>query len=158
MDAVVTYRDEWLKVRFLLADDHNLPHQDIKAVSISQNKQKTREVLHKRGLQCLRFEVGRLKDLERICGDIGFPVFIKPKIGIRSEWGRRIDSMSDLKKYVTDVKTYSCISKGQFIVEEFLDGHEVDCDIVLWNGELLYAKTSDNFPVNRPFGLWCYSR
>ncbi len=29
----------------------------------------------------------------------------------------------------------------------------MDCDIVLWNGELLYAKTSDNFPVNHPFGL-----
>ncbi len=107
VDAVVTYRDEWLEARSLLAYDYNLPHQDVKAVSISRDKQKAREALQKNGLKCLKFEVGRLKNLERVCGDIGFPVFIKPKIGIRSEWGRRIGGIDDLKKYVTDVKKIS---------------------------------------------------
>lgn len=74
VDAVVTYRDEWLEVRSLIAHDYDLSHQDVKAVSISRDKQKARETLQKNGLQCLRFEVGRLKNLERICGDVGFPV------------------------------------------------------------------------------------
>ena len=39
------------------------------------------------------------------------------------------------------------------MIEEILDGHEVDADIVLKDGALLYGKISDNFPVFRPWSL-----
>lgn len=153
VDAVVTYRDEWLKIRSMLAHDYNLPHQDFKAVYTSQDKQKTRETLHKEGFENPKYQIGELKNLDSICINIGFPVFIKPNIGIRSEWGRKVDGLDDLKKYVENIKKFPRIAKSKFLVEEFMNGHEVDCDIVLWNGKLLYAKTSDNFPVHNGFGL-----
>jgi ribosomal protein S18 acetylase RimI-like enzyme len=45
------------------------------------------------------------------------------------------------------------MSDKTFILEEALEGHEVDADIVLYNGKLLYAGVSDNFPVYKPFAL-----
>jgi D-alanine-D-alanine ligase-like ATP-grasp enzyme len=133
VDAVVTYRDEWLKIRSILAYEYNLSHQDFKAVSTSQDKLKTRETLQNNGFKNPRCQVGQLNNLGNICRTIGFPVFIKPNTGIRSEYGRRIDGINGLKKYVIDVKKFPRIAKSKFIVEEFIDGHEVDCDIVLWN-------------------------
>ena len=153
VDAVVTYRDEWLKTRCMLANEYKLPHQDFKAVAASINKQKTRDALQNNGLKNPKYQIGKLKDLDSICRNMDFPLFIKPNTGIRSEWGRKINGLNDLRKYKEDIQAFPRVAKGTFIIEEFINGHELDCDIVLWNGKLLYAKTSDNFPVHDLFGL-----
>jgi N-acetylglutamate synthase-like GNAT family acetyltransferase len=40
-----------------------------------------------------------------------------------------------------------------FCLEAYLDGHEVDVDLVLYNGVLMYSTVSDNFNTYLPYGL-----
>ena len=43
--------------------------------------------------------------------------------------------------------------QSKVLIEEFIDGHEVDIDLVIHQNNLLYASVSDNFPVCSPYAL-----
>eukprot|EP00976_Prorocentrum_cordatum_P064666 1177581-Prorocentrum_minimum.AAC.1 len=48
---------------------------------------------------------------------------------------------------------FECLSAVcvQMMLEEYLDGTEVDCDVVLSDGEAVYAKVTDNWPTVEPW-------
>ncbi len=153
LDAVVTYREEWLQTRTLIAMDYGLPHPLLEAHVRSQNKYTTREILQEASIESVRHERVDITNLSDAAMNFGFPFFLKPQKGIRSEWARRIDSPSALDGYIETIKDFVDISDATFVIEELIHGHEVDADIVLFKGELLYSEVSDNFPVYRPFAL-----
>ena len=47
------------------------------------------------------------------------------------------------EQYIHDIKMHS-VNK-LFLVEDIVEGHEVDADIVIYDKKLLYGKVSDNF-------------
>jgi hypothetical protein len=151
MNAVVTYREEWLYLRVLLAQYLNLPHPSLEAVTNSQDKYLARRVIEKSGIKQIKFEICTFEDLSTKIFE--FPLFVKPSKGIRSEFARLIKNKEALNIYVENCREHKALHSLGFIIEEALEGHEVDVDIVMFNGELLYSEVSDNFPVYTPFAL-----
>lgn len=152
-DVVVTYRDEWLQARTIVAIHYGLSHPSLEANRISQDKYKTREILRQSGIESISHEVSNVEALPRVASRFGFPFFLKPTAGIRSEWARWISDEQALNQYIESIScTQNAFSKT-FLLEEALQGHEVDADIVLYKGNLCYGEISDNFPVYRPFAL-----
>lgn len=152
IDCVVTYREEWLETRVFVASHYNLPHPSLEAIRKSQDKYITKKILEKKGIQHLYFKSSRIENLSEVASDFGFPFFIRPIKGIRSEWSRWISNQNDLCEYVADIHKHHVLKK-EFILEEAIGGHEVDVDLVLFENDLLYAVVSDNFPVYKPFAL-----
>jgi N-acetylglutamate synthase-like GNAT family acetyltransferase len=155
LDAVVTVREEWLQTASYVAKALGLPHQNLKAYQTSQDKYSAREYLKLQGIENFLHETSNASELQLTASNFGYPLFIKPKLGIRSEWARLIANEKALEQYIEDIKSTSSksLSDEYFVLEELLIGHEVDADIVLNEGKLLYGNVSDNFPVFQPFAL-----
>jgi len=111
-----------------------------------------RNVLKQKQDHSFRYIISNIQDLKEQSLKFGFPFIIKPRKGIRSEWVRYIGSSDELNGYINSLKS-SKIKAQDFLLEEFIQGHEVDVDIVLHNGDLMYAGVSDNFPTYKPFAL-----
>lgn len=152
-DSIVTYREEWLEIRAILSQNFGLPHPPLNAIQNSQNKFITKKLLNNAALHAPKYNSYTIDALLEQYHNFEFPIFIKPNKGIRSEWTRWISSEKELHDYISQVKTAKKDSSFELLVEEAIDGHEVDVDIVLSDGNLLYGEVSDNFPVNRPFAL-----
>ena len=153
-NAVVTFRQEWLELRSYLARTFGLPGPPESAVEVARNKYKTKLLIGTLGLEVPALEVLSYEDLRHREPFDGYSLFIRPTVGIRSEWARAISSRDGLLDYVADLAgTEEKVRPKEFLVEPLLLGHEVDVDLVLYQGSVIYGKTSDNFPVRLPFAL-----
>ena len=153
VDAVVTYREEFLETRALIAADYGLPHPALEGIRNAQDKGTLRKLLQKANIASIRYQISKIPNLAKDASRFGFPFFIKPTKGIRSEWARWISKQEDLDQYTRGVKKYPTVCRKSFLLEEAILGHEVDVDLVMHEGKLLYAEVSDNFPVYRPCSL-----
>ena len=149
----MTYREEWLQTRALIAADYGLPHPSLEGIRNAQDKETLRKILQKADIASIRYQTSKIPNLSKDASRFGFPFFIKPTKGIRSEWARWISKQEDLDQYIRSVKRYPTVCCDSFLLEEAIVGHEVDVDLVMYEGELLYAEVSDNFPVYQPFAL-----
>jgi len=100
------------------------------------------------------------EDVKQIQSTLAFPVVIKPAYGACSEFVVRVDEPKDLPQYVqlvrqgvnasvdsstTDGAASSLADGTDIFVEEYLDGDEVDIDILVQNGKIKFSSISDNF-------------
>ena len=49
------------------------------------------------------------------------------------------------------MSSVSALSNTSVVMEEYLDGQEVDIDIVLWNKQITFCEISDNGPTMEPY-------
>lgn len=91
-------------------------------------------------------------DLKEVVSTLRFPVVIKPAFGSSSAFVVRVndkDELQDIFRYVKNnisVSTESALSDGlDIFVEEYIDGDEIDIDLLLQNGKIKFYSISDNF-------------
>jgi len=113
-------------------------------------------------------------DIEMAAATVGFPAVLKPVSGAASLGVMKVLSMEDLKrsfKATTDELRTLVVSSGALVkgsaddsgvdaantidmtmlLEQYLDGPEVDVDVVMSNGKWCYAAVSDNGPTQEPY-------
>jgi ribosomal protein S18 acetylase RimI-like enzyme len=152
--AVLTYRQEWLALRSHLAYLLNLPGPSREAIEIAGDKFKTKTFLKSLGFETPNFEAATHDELRERHQLDSYPCFIRPSVGIRSEWARALFNTADFRQYVTDVVSSNHFAaRDIFLIESLLRGHEVDVDLFLYDGCAFYGMPSDNFPVRFPFAL-----
>lgn len=90
--------------------------------------------------------------------DFHFPVVIKPAFGASSAYVIKVEKPEELpqiaryihKSLSTEIES-SLTDGTTMFVEEYIDGDEVDLDILLQNGKFKYCSITDNFPTVEPF-------
>lgn len=97
-------------------------------------------------------------DLENIKNKLSFPVVIKPIYGAASAFVMKADSSNQLKSEYESIQKYIKTFwltpewyDTSVYVEEYIDGQEVDIDILLQNGKLKFYSITDNFSTNEPY-------
>ena len=87
-----------------------------------------------------------------------FPVVVKPVFGSSSAYVVKVENKSELDetyKYVKSnlsVQVESALSDGMDVmVEEYIEGDEVDIDILIQNGKIKFYTISDNDQTDEPF-------
>ncbi|OTA80791.1 hypothetical protein M434DRAFT_37814 [Hypoxylon sp. CO27-5] len=74
---------------------------------------------------------------------LSYPLIIKPRLGLNSEGVMRVDDTSGIQPAVEMIqKTFF----KSFTMEKYCDGPEIDVNIVLLDGEILFCEISDDFP------------
>ncbi|KAI1140388.1 glutathione synthetase ATP-binding domain-like protein [Hypoxylon sp. FL0543] len=74
---------------------------------------------------------------------LSYPLIIKPRLGLNSEGVVRVDDAAGIQTAVEMIqKTFF----KSFTMEKYCDGPEVDVNIVLLDGEILFCEISDDFP------------
>merc|ERR1712100_273943 len=106
-------------------------------------------------------------DLPKAAQQVGFPAVIKPINGAASIGVVKVSSMEDLvssyDKVLEVLQTCSVSDPNgtqsvgssdlvtEVMMEQYLDGDEVDVDMILTDGAVTYAKVTDNLPTLEPW-------
>eukprot|EP00201_Polytomella_parva_P001332 CAMPEP_0175085088 /NCGR_PEP_ID=MMETSP0052_2-20121109/28449_1 /TAXON_ID=51329 ORGANISM="Polytomella parva, Strain SAG 63-3" /NCGR_SAMPLE_ID=MMETSP0052_2 /ASSEMBLY_ACC=CAM_ASM_000194 /LENGTH=570 /DNA_ID=CAMNT_0016357021 /DNA_START=235 /DNA_END=1947 /DNA_ORIENTATION=+ len=178
LDGITTFCELAVPLASRLAESLGLPCNSSEAVDMARDKHKTREVLEKAGLPSPKhFRILSADDLSKAAAHVGFPAVIKPVSGAASIGVIRVDSVADLTKsytrVVSDMKKARVVAgalvegnaddddsvtgdAGSWIdlvimMEEYLDGSEVDCDLIFDDGEPYYGAVTDNWPTVEPY-------
>jgi len=103
------------------------------------------------------------KDLDFVRDNFSFPVVIKPTFGSSSAFVVKVEDAGELEDKFEYVKNSiseqveSAFSDGkQIMVEEYIDGSEVDIDLLIQNGIIKFFSISDNSATHEPFFIETY--
>jgi hypothetical protein len=146
IDGIFTPTDEYLVSVAKAAETLGLFTAGPKPFSISTNKYLTSKLLDPHSTEY--FAVQSIQDLEsrlELGSPIRFPVISKPSFGEGSVGVFRADNAVELKEAVGRTLAAQKSLYGA-LVEPYVDGPEVDANLVLHNGRLLYSEVVDDFP------------
>jgi len=97
-------------------------------------------------------------DVTEVKKHFHFPVVVKPVFGSSSAYVVKVEEKEELEetyKYVrTNLSTQveSALSDGMDVmIEEYIEGDEVDIDILIQNGKIKFYTISDNDQTDEPF-------
>jgi hypothetical protein len=114
-----------------------------KALTISTNKYLTSQLFESTASRvCI---VKTVAELEQRIDGLSFPVIGKPSCGRFSEGVFRADTSSQLREKASRTLNDFDATNG-LLIEPFCDGPEVDANLILLQGELLYSEVVDDFP------------
>ncbi|KNC76902.1 hypothetical protein SARC_10623 [Sphaeroforma arctica JP610] len=151
----------------------NIPNNPASAYGIARNKHSSRVALAEAGLRTPKSAtMSSLDDVDEAMKKVPFPLVVKPTAGAGSMGVFRANTEDDLKMYVGRV--FEEIAKSQILaqnpgvsneapcmIEEFLQPKkfgnlpvgEFDVDVLMWNGESVYARVCDNWLPSPPYFL-----
>lgn len=174
-DAVLTMVELSLPIVARLCEHLGLPGHTPRAVDTARDKHAARAALHAAGLPTPKnFLIRRESQVLEAGNHVGYPAVMKPVSGAASLGVKKVTSAEELMACYRDVvKEMSSLvvvggalqqgdGTGQgvaaaqvvqmsVLLEQFLDGQEVDVDLVLSEGEWRYCCITDNGPTIEPY-------
>ena len=179
-DGICTFWELSVPMVSRLAEATGLPGHKPEAVDIARDKHLTRKVLADAGLPSIaNMLIENESQLEEAARKVGFPSVLKPVGGASSLGVKKVNNEAEflsVYREVVSVMRGLVVSGGQILrrasaapdertngvdldkaidttmmLEEYLDGDEVDIDIVMSNGEARYVAVSDNGPTHEPY-------
>ncbi len=153
IDGAITFWEDDVLLTSRIVDKFNLigiPYHIAKKV---RNKYLFREFCRESSLPApAHVLIKSADDLREVVNNLNFPLVIKPAFGSESSLVVRVntkDDATDLYRYVKNnmsVNTQSALSDGfDIFAEEYIDGDEVDIDLLLQNGKIKFFSIADNF-------------
>jgi biotin carboxylase len=127
------------------------------------------------------FRINKRSDIEEAIKVVNFPVIMKPVSGVSSLGVLKVEKPEDLMRVYDEsckvlqsvvvgaggllVKAETPLQESEgsqprsvaqerintFVVEEFLDGYEVDIDLIMEKGKCIYRLLTDNGPCTPPY-------
>ncbi|KAI1119806.1 hypothetical protein F5Y10DRAFT_259598 [Nemania abortiva] len=148
LDGIITFSDEFVIATAKAAEILSLPTEPVQAILQAHYKDGTRDALHSSGIRTVRIDgseqLGQPSIVEKL-GALQYPLIVKPCRGGASRGVRKARSPSDLQSAVQKMERDG-LSKYGVLIEEYVDGPEVDANFALWDGEVLLCEISDDFP------------
>lgn len=167
-DAVITFDEMFALSTPIIAQELDVPAQNISSVTAARNKAVMRQTIERAGIPSALFKVVQSNaEVEEACEFLGFPIIVKPCTGVRSVGVQEAHTVNDaLKAFEHSQNKMDDFSENtsevqEVVMEEFLSGVEVDVDILMSGGDVVYAKVVDNWPSVAPWfeerGFYCPS-
>jgi D-alanine--D-alanine ligase len=161
IDGVITFWENAVPLAATLATRFGWIGNAPQAALNARNKYLTRQTLENAKLGKYQPAWALIKnqlDLEKAAARIGFPLVLKPAWGVKSQFVVKLDSLDEAKKAFDYIRTnmtpaFDPIYKygTDILAEEYLDGAEVDVDLLVQGGEIKFHAFTDNFPTKEPF-------
>lgn len=175
VDAITTFVELSVPLVARLCEALGLPGFRPEAVDAARDKHRTRAYLAAAGLPTPRnFLIKGESELAEAGAKVGFPAVLKPVSGAASLGVKKVESPEQLRqcyKEVSEELGSLVISSGALIkgdgssknvdadkvidltllLEQYLDGCEVDVDVVMSDGDWHYAAVADNGPTLEPY-------
>lgn len=161
LDGALTFWEEDIPLAAALCEKFGWVGNGVESALNCRNKIRTREALEKAGLEkhSMPFaHVKSLKELEKAAAKIGFPCVLKPAWGADSQFVVKVESQEEARKAFEYIQANMTprfdpiYSYGtEVLLEKFVDGAEVDLDILVQDGKIKFYAYTDNFPTKEPF-------
>lgn len=159
IDGVITFWEDDVLLTSKVADKLGLIGIPFKSAKKVRNKFLFRKFCDENNIGSpYHILIKSNKDLDRALNSLSFPVVFKPTYGSSSAFVVKAedkdefyDTFSYIKKNISSY-TESALSEGlDVLVEEYIDGDEVDIDIILQNGKIKFYSVVDNYKTEEPF-------
>lgn len=158
-DGVCTFYEDAVAIMARIAEALGLPGNPVEACDRARNKRITREIMRDSGLPAPKFvRIDSEEQLDAAAEHVGFPAILKPVFGAASLGVFKVCSPDELKHTYTktrgtmDAHLDAIWTQGsEMVVEEFYDGQEFDCDILMSHGQVVYHALSDNWMCWEPW-------
>ena len=159
LDGVITFWEDDVLLTSKIASMLGVIGIPLEVAKIARNKLKFRKFCEKEGLQVPKFfKFTDLESLKNAKSKLQFPVVVKPTFGTSSAFVTKVEKPEQLEETIKYIKSAmstsieSALHEGLTImVEEYIDGDEVDIDILLQNGKLKFWSITDNHASSEPF-------
>eukprot|EP00927_Polykrikos_kofoidii_P024854 TRINITY_DN22483_c0_g1_i1.p1 TRINITY_DN22483_c0_g1~~TRINITY_DN22483_c0_g1_i1.p1 ORF type:complete len:564 (-),score=73.95 TRINITY_DN22483_c0_g1_i1:207-1898(-) len=176
VDGITTFAELSVSIVARLAKALQLPGHQLDSVNAARDKSQTRTALRRANLPSPCFaRIMSEADLDTAARHVGFPAVLKPVLGAASLAVKKVISRTDLTHVYSDMRAElgelvvidgALVKRNDtcntsvpadtligtcFLLEQYLDGNEVDVDIVMSEGEWRYAAVSDNGPTDEPY-------
>ncbi|MDD4607035.1 MAG: ATP-grasp domain-containing protein [Patescibacteria group bacterium] len=159
INGVITFWEDDVLLTSKLSDKFQfigIPHNIAKKF---RNKYLFRELCLENNIPSPKHKLIHSKeDLEYVAQNFNMPLVIKPTYGSSSALVIKIENVDELKNIYKFVKknistsVESALNNGlDILIEEYIEGDEVDIDILLQNGKIKFYSISDNYKTNEPF-------
>lgn len=153
IDGVVTFWDECVFLTSKLVDTFNLIGIPYHISEKAKNKYLFREFCNANNIPAPRhMRISGEKDIPSIEKNLSYPLVIKPVYGAVSAFVVKVKDRAELEEtyeYIkNNIKSYWLAAEWEtleLLVEEYIDGDEVDVDIILQNGKVKFYSIADNF-------------
>lgn len=147
-DGIVTFSDALVVATAQAAEMLSLPSEPLGAILQAHDKQKTRDVLGCDGFEALWLSSDDDLDCPITAGklqSLQYPIVMKPSRGSGSTGVKKVNDSTSLVQAVQQLRQSRAGQHG-ILLETYISGPEVDANFVLWDGQLLFAEISDDFP------------
>ncbi len=161
IDGVLTFFEEDIPLAAVLCERFGWIGHSPEAALNARNKLRTRRVLEDAGLSKYSVpfaEIKSLRDLKRETSRIGFPCVLKPAWGEKSQFVVRLENLEEAVNAFEYIRANmtpkfdSIYTYGtEILCEGYLQGAEVDLDLLVQDGKIKFHSFTDNFPTKEPF-------
>ncbi|MFH1375287.1 MAG: ATP-grasp domain-containing protein [Patescibacteria group bacterium] len=159
IDGALTFWEESTLLASKITDHFKLTGIPYSITKKVRNKYLFREFCEKNGLPAPKYAtLKKEEDIPKVLDKLKFPLVLKPIYGSASAFVVKVESKKEM------LETYRYIQNNisshpdsaewlnfEILVEEYIDGHEVDVDIILQNGKIKLHSITDNYQTNEPF-------
>lgn len=151
LDGIITFCDSYQPHVAAAAAQLGLVYSSPEALRIATDKYETSVF---EGRQSHLFSSAReALAIASKHGDSLYPSILKPCNGWSSEGVFRIENRSELLQALPSVEKLGASRHGrQFVMEKYCSGPEVDVNVVILDGEILFFETCDDFPKSGDSG------
>ncbi|KAI8962852.1 glutathione synthetase ATP-binding domain-like protein [Daldinia sp. FL1419] len=140
VDGIVAFIDSFQVTVSRAAEKLDLPHQPPEAYEIATDKYQVGIVEGRNPFYGSTAEEA-LAFVEK--EELSYPLILKPCLGLNSEGIVRVNNAAEIQAGVEMIqKTFF----KSFTMEKYCDGPEVDVNIILLDGEILFCEICDDFP------------
>ncbi|XXH03533.1 Allantoate permease [Hypoxylon texense] len=140
VDGIVAFLEPFLATVSRAARELGLPCQPAESYAVATDK----------------YRLGVSEGRQAFCGstaeealafardrNLAYPLILKPRLGLNSEGVVRVDDVTGIRPAVELIqKTFF----KSFTMERYCEGPEVDVNVVLLDGEILFCEIADDFP------------
>ncbi|KAI1650214.1 glutathione synthetase ATP-binding domain-like protein [Daldinia loculata] len=140
IDGIVAFIDSFQATVSRAAEKLCLPHQPAESYEIATDKYQV-------GIAEGRnpFNGSTVEEALEFASaeDLSYPLILKPRLGLNSEGIVRVNNAAEIQAGVDMIqKTFF----KSFTMEKYCDGPEVDVNMILLDGEILFCEICDDFP------------
>lgn len=159
LSGALTFLEDDVLLTAKIVDKYKLIGVPYKVANHVRNKQAFRDFCAANNLPTVKTrELKSARDLEEAVKLFTFPLVVKPAYGAASAFVMKVNNEEELRESYNYIKkdispkVESALNDGlEVFVEEYIDGDEVDLDILIQNGKIKFCAISDNGKTKEPF-------
>jgi D-alanine-D-alanine ligase-like ATP-grasp enzyme len=159
IDGALAYWEEAVLLAAKITDTFNWIGIPYEVANKTKNKYLFRDFCKANGLPTPRFKLfSGKKDVGFIEKHVSYPLVMKPIYGAASFFVVKVHNRKEVEEmyeYIENKIASNWLAQEwknlQFLVEEYIDGDEVDIDILLQNGKMKFCSIADNYRTKEPY-------
>jgi hypothetical protein len=137
LDRIDSLNEHWLEAEARLRTDFNIWGLDDRTIAAVKRKSLMKKRFVAAGIPVARGQVCRTeRSLRQWIAEVGYPVVAKPDVGVGASQTYKLQSDSDIERYINDKPDVD------YIVEEFVEGQIVSYDgLAGKHGEIVFDSS-----------------